>query len=61
MSDFHGTVSINPVKDVAKKIKSKCFLNVRHTKIGNYLILSSYHEGLMNLMCTRLFRLSSGS
>ena len=39
----------------------KCLSNVGHTKIGNYLILSSYHEGLLNLMCTQLFPFSSGS
>ena len=32
------------------KNKAKCLSNVGHTKIGNYLILSSYHEGLLNLM-----------
>ena len=57
-SDFHGTVSINPVKVSQQK---KCLSNVGHTKIGNYLSLSSYHEGLLNLMCTQLFPLSLGS
>ena len=32
-------------QDVATKIKPKCLSNIGHTKIGNYLILSSYHEG----------------
>ena len=32
--------------DVATKIKPKCLSNVGHTKIGNYLILSSYLAGL---------------
>ena len=44
-----------------KKIKPKCLSNVGHTKIGNYLILSSYLVGLLDLMCTQLFPLSSGS
>ena len=43
------------------KNQPKCLSNVGHTKIGNYLILSFYHEGLLNLMCTQLFPLSSGS
>ena len=43
------------------KIKPKCLSNVGHTNIGNYLVLSSYLEGLLNLMCTQLFPLSSGS
>ena len=30
-------------------------------KNGNYLIVSSYLEELLNLMCTQLFPLSSGS
>ena len=33
----------------------KCLSNVRHTKIGNYLILSSYLEELLNLMLIQLF------
>ena len=45
-SNFHGTVSINPVKMSQQKKKPKCLSNVGHTKIGNYLILSSYHGGL---------------
>ena len=57
-SDFHGTVSFNLVKMFTAKIKPKCLSNVGHTKIGNYLILSSYLEGLLNLMCTQLFPLS---
>ena len=44
--------------EVATKIKPKCQSNVRHTKNGNYLILSSDLEGLLNLMCTQLFPLS---
>ena len=47
--------------DVATKIKPKCLSNVGHTKIGNYLILSSCLEGLLELMCTQLFPLSTGS
>ena len=57
-SDFHGTVSFDPV---ATKIKPKCLSNVRHTNNGNYLILSSDFKELLNLMCTQLFPLSSGS
>ena len=60
-SDFHGTVSINPVKMSQQKMKPKCLSNVGHSKIGNYLILSSYHEGLLDLMCPQLFPLSPGS
>ena len=60
-SDFHGTVSFDPVKGVVTKIKQKCLSNVRHTKNGNYLILSSDLEELLNLMCTQLFPSSSGS
>ena len=59
-SDFHGTVSINPVKMSQQKMKPKCLSNVGHAKIGNYLILSSYHEGLLDLMCPKLFPLSPG-
>ena len=59
-SDFYGTLSINPVK-MSHKNKPKCFSNVGHIKIGNYFILSSNHEGLLSLMCTQLFPLSSGS
>ena len=44
-----------------QKYKPKCLSNVGHTKIGNYLILSSYLEGLLDLMCTQLFPLSSES
>ena len=43
------------------KNKTKCLSNVGHTKMGNYLILSSYLEGLLDLMRTQLFPLSSGS
>ena len=60
-SDFHGTVSINPVKTSRQNIKPKCLSNVGHTKIGNYLILSSYHEGLLDFMCQQLFPFSSES
>ena len=60
-SDFHGTVSFDLVKIFTTKIKPKCLSNVGHTKIGNCLILSSYLEGLLNLMCTQLFPLSLGS
>ena len=48
-------------KGVATKIKQKCLSNVRHTKNGNYLILSSDLEELLNLMCTQLFPSSSES
>ena len=36
--------------DDRTKNETKCLSNVGHTKIGNYLILSSYHEELLNLM-----------
>ena len=42
------------------KNKTEMFFKRRTQKNGNYLILSSYHEGLLNLMCTQLFSLSSG-
>ena len=29
--------------------------------MGNYLVLSSYHEGLLDIMCPQLFPLSPGS
>ena len=60
-SDFHGTVSSDLIKMFTTKIKPKCLSNVGHTKIGNYLILSPNLKGLLNLMCTQLFPLSSGS
>ena len=44
-SDFYGNISFDPVGQ---------------TKISNHFILSSYFQGLLNLMCTRLFPLSSG-
>ena len=43
------------------KNKTKMFFKRRTHKIGNYLILSSYHEGLLNLICSQLFPLSPGS
>ena len=55
-SDFHGTVSFDPVK-----MTQQCLSNVGHTIIGNCLILSSYLERLPNLMCTQLFSISPGS
>ena len=48
-SDFHGTVSFDPIKMYQQKNIPKCLSNVRHTKFGNYLILSSYLEELLNL------------
>ena len=48
-SDFHGTVSFDPIKMSQQKNLPKRLLNVRHTKVGNYLILSSYLEELLNL------------
>ena len=47
-SDFHGTVSFDPIK-MSQQNYTKCLTNVRHTKVGNYLILSSYLEELLNL------------
>ena len=45
--DFHGTVSFDPIK----MFQQKKYQNVSqtHTKNGNYLILSSYLEELLNL------------
>ena len=59
--DFHGTVSFDPVTMLQQKLNQKCLLNVRHNKNGNYLILSSDLKELLNLMCTQLFPISSGS
>ena len=43
------------------KYKTKMFIKRLTHKIGNYLILSSYLEGLLNLMCTQLFPSPAGS
>ena len=43
-SDFHGTVSFDQIKMSQQKKIPNCLSNVRHTKDGNYLILSSYQE-----------------
>ena len=48
-SDFHGTGYFDPIKMSQQKIYQNCLSNVRHTKVGNYLILSSYLEELLNL------------
>ena len=58
-SDFHGTVSSIQLR-CCNINKPKCLSNVRHTKNGNYLILSSDLKELLNLVCTQLFPLSSG-
>ena len=44
-SDFHGNVSFDPVKMSQQKQKRNVYQNS-----VNYLILSSYLEGLLNLM-----------
>ena len=41
--------------------KTKMFIKCLTHKNGNYLIFSPDLEGLLNLMCTQLFPLSSGS
>ena len=41
------------------KNKTKMLINLRHTKNSTYLVFSSDLEGLLNLMCTQLFPLSS--
>ena len=46
-SDFHGTVSFDPIK-MSQQTYTKMFIK-RPTKVGNYLILSSYLEELLNL------------
>ena len=61
MSDFHGTVSFDQIKMSQQKNIPKCLSNARHTKIGNYLILSSYLEELLNLKWKQLIPLSSAS
>ena len=43
------------------KNKTKMFIKRRTHKIGNYFILSSYLEELLNLIGTQLFPLSSGN
>ena len=43
------------------KNKTKMVIKRPTHKKGNYLILSSCLEELLNLMCTQLFPLSSGS
>ena len=43
------------------KNKTKILIKRPIHKNGNYLILSSDLEGLLNLMCTQLFPISSGS
>ena len=43
------------------KNKTKMFFKRTTYQNGNYLILSSDLEELLNLMCTQLFPLSSGS
>ena len=37
MSDFHGTVSFDPIK-MSQQKKTECLSNVQHTKVGNYLM-----------------------
>ena len=60
MSDFHGTVSLDPVKMLQQKQNQNFYQRPTHEKY-NYLILTSDLEGLFNLNCTQLFPLSSGS
>ena len=59
-SDFHGTVSFDPVK-MLQQNKNKMFIKRPTHKHGNYSILSSDLEELLNLMCTQLFPLSPES
>ena len=49
MSDFHGTVSFDLIKMSQQNNIPTCLSNVRHTTVGNYFILSSYLEELLNL------------
>ena len=58
---FSGYCIFRSSKDVATKMKPKYLSNVGHTKNSNDLILSSDLDELLNLMCTQLFPLSSGS
>ena len=60
-SDFHDTVSFNPVKMLQQTQNQNVNQTSNTQTIGNYLILSPDLEKLLNLMCTQLFPLSSGS
>ena len=48
-SDVHGTVSIDPIKMPQQKIYQNVYQTSEHTKVGNYLISSSFLEELLNL------------
>ena len=59
--DFHGTVLFYPVKMSQQKINQNVYQTSDTQKMVIIVFLSSYLEELLNLMCTQLFPLSSGS
>ena len=59
--DFHGTVLLDPVKMSQQKLNQNVYKTSDTQKVVIILFLSSYLEDLLNLMCTQLFPLSSGS
>ena len=60
-SDFHGTVSFDPVKMSQQKLNQNVYQTSDTQKLVIILFSSSYLEELLNLMCTQLFPLSSGN
>ena len=54
-SDFHGTVSFNPVKMLQLKSNQNVYQTSDTQNNGKYLILSSDLKELLNLKCTEPF------